>query len=304
MAGGGSKLAIYGAIGANLAIAVMKFVATFFTGSSAMLSEGIHSLVDSGNGILLLYGLKRSKRPADKKHPFGYGKEAYFWSFVVALFIFALGGGIAIYEGIHHILEPNHVDDPTWNYAVLLSAIVFESISFAIAYKAFKTANETSFIRRIRDSKDATTFAVVIEDTAALAGLVIALIGVFLGQYTGAPYWDGLASIVIGLMLCGVAVFLAVETKALLVGEGASAEDLKKLNEILAKMESIKQVRNIRTMHMGPTDVLLAMELAFDPSVNSEYIVAQVKILETEISNQLPHFDRVYIEATSKLESL
>lgn len=299
-----SKIALYGAIGANLAIAAMKFFAAAMTGSSAMLSEGIHSVVDSGNGALLLYGLKRSKRVADEQHPFGYGKEAYFWSFVVAILIFALGGGIALYEGIIHLLDPHPIIDPTWNYVVLSGAIVFESISFALAYKAFKSANKTNFIRRIRDSKDATTFAVMIEDTAALLGLLIAFAGVFLGQVTGEHYWDGLASVLIGLMLFGVAVFLAVETKALLVGESASPEDLAKLHSILKDDLTIRQIKSISSMHLGPDDVLLAMELSFDPNFSSDELVKEISKLEAIIKRELPHFDRVFIEASSQNPSL
>jgi cation diffusion facilitator family transporter len=212
---GGSNLAIYGAIGANSLIAISKFTASFFTGSSAMLAEGIHSLVDTGNGLLLLLGIKRSQQEPDDLHPFGYGKEVYFWSFVVSILIFALGGGFAIYEGIHALQDPQVIEDPTWNYVVLGAAIAFESVALYLALKTFNKsrAKNTNLIRSIVKSKDAATFAVIIEDTAAVAGLLVALLGIFLSQELNNPYMDGAASIVIGTILLAVATFLARESK-------------------------------------------------------------------------------------------
>lgn len=298
MASQGSKIAIYGAIGANLMIAALKFVAAAFTGSSAMISEGIHSMVDSGNGVLLLYGIRRSTIPPDKRHPFGYGKEAYFWSFMVAVLIFALGGGIALYEGILHILEPHPTSDHTWNYIVLGGAIVFESISFYLAYRAFREANEGAVVRSIRESKDAATFAVMIEDTAALAGLLIAFAGVILGDITGNPYFDGSASVAIGLLLFGVAVFLAKETKGLLLGESASEKDMRILDKILSSSAFVKNYRNVNTMHVGPQNVLLALEAEFPDDCSAGQITAEINRLEELMRQQLPHFNRVYIEAS------
>ena len=187
---GNSKIAIYGAIGANTLIAIGKFMAAFFTGSSAMLAEGIHSLVDTGNGLLLLLGIKRSKQEPDEMHPFGYGKEVYFWSFVVSILIFALGGGFAIYEGIHALQDPKIIEDPTWNYAVLFAALIFEGTALFLALKAFNKSRAASgnLIKNIVQSKDAATFAVIIEDAAAVIGLSIALIGVFLSQQLQNPY--------------------------------------------------------------------------------------------------------------------
>ena len=213
---GSSNRAIYGAIIANTAIAISKFFAAFFTGSSAMFSEGIHSLVDTGNGFLLLIGVRKSKKPADIKHPFGYGKEIFFWSFIVALLIFALGGGIAIYEGIKHIKHPQSLSNVGWNYLILILAMIFEGAALRIALQEFNTTRYAkSFFKALKDSKDSATVAVVIEDTAALLGLLIAFLSVLLGQLTGWVYFDGLGSILIGVLLVSVSLFFAVECKAL-----------------------------------------------------------------------------------------
>src|SRR4030095_15751447 len=221
-----SKVAVFAAIAGNLAIAATKLVAAFFSGSSAMLSEGIHSIVDTGNGLLLLVGLRKSRKPADSRHPFGHGKELYFWPLVVAIMIFALGGGMSVYEGVTHLMHPTHAD-PTWNYVVLGIAFVFESISSVFAFKAFRgELKGQSPLAAIRASKDPTSFTVLFEDTAALLGLVVAFLGIFLGSVLHNPYFDGIASIVIGLILAVVAGFLAYETKGLLIGEGVNPETL------------------------------------------------------------------------------
>jgi cation diffusion facilitator family transporter len=300
MSAGGSKVAIYAAIGANLAIATMKFVAAFFTGSAAMLSEGIHSAIDTANGLLLLYGIKRSKKEPDAKHPFGYGKEVYFWSFIVAIFIFALGGGLAIYEGIDHLRHPIHNLADTgidyWNYGVLIGAIVFESFSFWMAYREFRKAYPTGFFSAISKSKDAATFAVMVEDTAALAGLVIALMGVTLADVTHNPVFDGAASIAIGLLLSAVALFLARETKGLLVGESAVPEEIDTVNQILSDYGQIKHYGNLRSMHLGPDNVLLAVDINFWDSTTAGEIEELVKEIEARIVAIHPHFKQIYLE--------
>ena len=228
-----STKAIYAAIGANFAVS--KFTAAAFTGSSAMISEGIHSLVDSENGGLLLLGLSRSQRAADTAHPFGYGKELYFWTLIVAILIFAVGGGISAYEGLLHILDPEPVESPVWNYSVLGLAVLFEGYSLYIAFKAFQSAKgDKDFWHSIRTSKGPTTFTVLFEDSAAMLGLLVALLGVYLAHNFNNPYFDGAASIGIGIILAAVAVFLAYETKGLLVGEGADPEmlgDIRRLAE-------------------------------------------------------------------------
>jgi cation diffusion facilitator family transporter len=220
-----SKKVIFAAIGGNLAIAVMKFVAAAFNGSSAMLSEGIHSLVDPGNGLLPLLGFRLSRQPADASHPFGYGKDLYFWMLIVAVLIFAVGGGMSMYEGISHLFHPNPLTNPLWNYVVLGSAIVFEGFVWVIAFKAFRAVQGgQSLWQAVRTSKDPTTFAVLFEDTAALLGLLVALLGVYFGHQFDNPYLDGTASIVIGLILAVVAMLLAYESKGLLVGESADTQ--------------------------------------------------------------------------------
>jgi cation diffusion facilitator family transporter len=222
-----SQLAIYGAIAANLAIATTKFVVAGITGSSAMLSEGIHSSVDTFNGILLLVGIRLSRRPATPEHPFGHGKELYFWSLIVAVLIFGLGGGVSFYEGVQHIRHPQPLRDPTWNYVVLAAAAVFESLSFVIALRQFrKQTGKVPFWQAARLSKDPTTTTVLAEDAAALAGLAIAAAGIALSHRLDMPALDGAASVAIGLLLAGVATLLTWQSRGLLIGEGIRPERL------------------------------------------------------------------------------
>ena len=297
MAASGSKLAIYGAIAANLAIAVAKFIASFITGSAAMLSEGIHSMVDSTNGMLLLYGIKKSKTPADLKHPFGYGKEIYFWSFVVALLIFALGGGIAIYEGVLHILKPEPVDNVTVNYIVLGLAIVFEGASLIVALKQFSgRVTLRGLLKRIRKSKDAAGFAIIIEDLGAMVGLVVALLGVFIGDYFNYPYADGAASVIIGLILTGMAVILATETKGLLLGESLRKSEIDQIEEIFVKHPGILKHGPIKSIHFGPESVLVGIDVEFDDKYSVDELQDEVVNIESEILAKLPHVDKVYLE--------
>src|SRR6478735_11011174 len=217
-----SKFPIYSALGANLAIAITKFIAAGYTGSSAMLSEGIHSVVDTLNEILLLYGIKRSQKPADAKRPFGYGKELYFWAFMVSVMIFGIGGGISFYEGVNHLLHPEPIENPKWNYLVLGFAFVFDGFSFITARREFKRQRgDTGFWKAVRHSKDPSTFVVLFEDAADLVGLTLAFLGVFLGEYFHNPHLDGLASILIGCVLTAVSVVLAPDSRSLLMGETA-----------------------------------------------------------------------------------
>lgn len=295
---GSSKVAIYGAIAANSAIAVSKFIAAFFTGSSAMLSEGIHSLVDTGNGVLLLVGIKLSKKPPDTKHPFGYGNEIFFWSFVVAIMIFALGGGIAIYEGIAHILHPRQLENVQWNYVVLILAMVFEGAALRIALKQFKTTRRgRPFFKALRESKDSTTIAVVVEDTAALLGLLIALASVFLGQITGWVYFDGIGSVLIGVLLVGVSFFFAVECKALLVGEGLGADNLDRISSILEADPRVADHRRPLSLYFGPEEVLVNLDVHFVDDLSSDEIEETVDRIEAKIKSAVPRVNRIYIEA-------
>ncbi|HET8809444.1 MAG TPA: cation diffusion facilitator family transporter [Flavobacteriaceae bacterium] len=296
MAAGGSNLAIYGAIGANILIATAKFIGAAITGSSAMMAEGIHSLVDTGNGFLLLLGIKRSKRKPDKLHPFGYGKEVYFWSFVVSMLIFAVGGGFAIYEGIHALQAPSIAEDPTINYVVLTAAVAFEGTALFIALRTFNKARTGSknIFKNIIKSKDAATFAVIIEDSAALLGLLIALIGTFLSQQLQNPYMDGCASILIGVVLLLVAIFLARESKGLLLGESADDVILTGIDEILRNNEKVQTWNLPQTMHFGPDNILLTMEIdLIDEMDHTEAEKILVK-LRADIQEKYPKVNQIY----------
>lgn len=295
---GSSKIAIYGAIAANSAIAVSKFVAAFFTGSSAMLSEGIHSLVDTGNGILLLIGIRLSKKPPDQAHPFGYGNEIFFWSFIVAILIFALGGGIAIYEGVQHLLHPRQLANVQWNYLVLIMAMIFEGAALRVALREFKkTRRNRPFFQALRESKESTTIAVVVEDSAALIGLLIALLSVLLGQLTGWVYFDGIGSVLIGLLLVGVSFFFAVECKALLVGEGLGAANVEKIQMILEKEPRIARHHRPLSLYFGPNEVLVNLDVHFVDGLSSDEIEETVDRVEKRIKGAVPKVNRIYIEA-------
>lgn len=295
-----SKTAVFAAIAGNVAIAVTKLIAAAFTGSSAMLSEGIHSLVDTGNGGLLLLGMRMSRKPADANHPFGHGKELYFWSLVVAILIFALGGGMSVYEGVTHLTHPPQAHDPTWNYVVLGLAIVFEGVSFCFAFKAFRSEKGAQGIfETIRASKDPTTFTVLFEDTAAMLGLVVAFLGIFLGHQLNNPYLDGVASIIIGAILAVVAGFLAYESKGLLIGEGVDAKTLESIRAIAAGDTAVKEVKKSLTMHFGPHEVLLALEIRFKKQLTAAKIAAAIDRLEMKIRARHPEVKHIFIEAKS-----
>jgi cation diffusion facilitator family transporter len=297
-----SKTAVIAAVAGNLAIAVTKLTAAFFSGSSAMLSEGIHSVVDTGNGCLLLVGLRKSQKPADARHPFGHGKELYFWPLIVAIMIFALGGGMSIYEGIIHLQHP-HMSDPTWNYVVLGIAFFFEGISSYFAFKAFrKELRGRGALAAIRASKDPTAFTVLFEDSAALLGLIVAFLGIFLGHLLGNPYFDGAASMGIGLILASVAVFLAYETKGLLIGEGVDPETLAQVRAIVSADVAVDELKESLTMHFGPAHVLLTLDIRFKKELSAEQITKAVTRLEGSIQSQYPYIKHIFIEAKSLSE--
>jgi cation diffusion facilitator family transporter len=268
-----------------------------------MLSEGIHSLVDTGNGWLMLLGFRQSQKPPDADHPFGHGKELYFWSLVVAILIFALGGGMSVYEGVTHLSHPQ-VHHSIWNYLVLGFAIVFESLSLYFAYRAFrKEMSGQGVFETIRSSKDPTTFTVLFEDTAALLGLLVAFVGIFLGHQLNNPYLDGVASIVIGLILAVVAAFLAYESKGLLIGEGVDPVVLASIRSIAAADPAVAEVRKSLTMHFSPDDVLLTLDLGFKKHLTAEKIAAAVNRLEKQIRDQHPEIKHIFIEAKSLYEA-
>jgi cation diffusion facilitator family transporter len=259
-----SRLVIYAALAGNLAIALTKLVAFLLTGSSAMLTEAIHSTVDTGNQGLLLLGLARAAKPPSDTHPFGYGMELYFWSFVVALMIFALGGAVSIYQGIHKILEPEPIDRAWINFLVIGLAMLFEGGSFVIAWREFKTVRrDIPFFRALKGSKDPSIFAVLLEDGAALAGLAIAALGVAGTSLLDLPWADGAASVAIGVLLVLVAVFLANETRSLLTGEAASPRIVEAVRGMLAADPRVDSVAEVLSMHLGPQEILLGVTLDF-----------------------------------------
>jgi len=307
-----SKKAIYAAIIGNLAIAVTKFIGAAISGSSAMLSEGIHSLVDTGNGGLLLLGIRRSQRPPDESHPYGYGKSLYFYTLIVAVLIFGLGGGISIYEGLLHTLEPGHIGPSgttifgvtisglTLNTVVLSAAILFEGAAFRTALQAFnKQRGDRGHLEAIRSSKDPTTFTVLFEDSAAMAGLVVALVGVHLANALHMPVLDGIASIAIGLILCGVASFLVWESKKLLIGEAADKDIRRSIRDIASGDAAVNDVVRTLTMQMGPHTLVLNMELKFDESLHAEEVEKAVDRMEKAIRAKHPEVKYIFVEAES-----
>ncbi len=295
---GNSKIAIYGALAANIGIATVKFIAASVTGSSAMISEGIHSTVDSGNSLLLLLGMKRSQRPPDRGHPFGHGKEIYFWSLIVAILVFSLGGGMSVYEGITHIQHPVELRDPFWNYIVLGASILFEGTSLMYAVREFnKTRGKFGFFRELSMSKDPGLFAVIYEESAAIIGLLIALLGIFLGHYFENPMFDALASMLIGVVLIAVAITMVKESKGLLVGESASAEIVKGIYDIVNEDKRVETLYFPLTMHLAPNEILLALDVEFQKDMTVEELFDSVNNLEDRIKKAFPNVKKIYIEA-------
>jgi cation diffusion facilitator family transporter len=299
-----SRRAVIAAIVGNAAIAVIKFTAGTMTGSSAMISEGIHSLVDTGNGGLLFHGLRRGARPADDHHPFGHGMEVYFWSLIVAVSIFGIGGGMSIYEGMIHIRHPSPLGSPTINYIVLALSMVFESISFSVAWKAFRTTKGSrGTLAAIHHGKDPSMFAVLFEDSAALLGLVVAFFGVLLSHQLDAPVLDGLASIVIGLILVCAAGWLAYESKSLLMGEAADPQLVADVREIALADPAVTGLGVVLTMHLGPDEVLLNIEVQFTPGLPAEDIHTAVHRIEERINERYPEVTRIFVEVEALLAS-
>jgi cation diffusion facilitator family transporter len=305
MAGHQNKKVIYAALAGNTAIAITKIAAAIYTGSSAMFSESIHSMVDTGNQILLLYGLRRAGRPADERHPFGYGRELYFWAFVVAILIFAVGAGVSIYEGIHKVQHPATITNVGINYAVLSFAMIFEGGAWWVAFRAFETTRgKRSLIAAIRDSKDPSIFTVLLEDTAAMLGLLIAFLGIALGQWLEIPELDGLASIAIGCILAGAAMLLAQETKGLLIGEGADPKIVGEISRVLSAHSAIDRVNEILSMHQGPNDILVNVSVEFRDGLEIGEVERHTAAIEREIKARIPGARRVFIEAQSTADHL
>jgi len=294
----GSKRVVYAALAGNLTIAATKFVAAVLTGSSAMWSEGIHSLVDSGNQALLLYGMRRAARPPDARFPFGYGKEVYFWSFVVALLVFATGAGLSLYEGVRHLQQPAEIVNPAVNYVVLAAALVLEGAPWLAAYRQFnRMRGERGVVEGVQRVKDPTVIAVLFEDSAAIAGLLVAFAGVALYQATGNAMFDAAASIVIGLILGATAAWLAFETKGLLIGESANREVVAEIRRLAERYPEVERVNEVLTMHMGPEYILanISLDIACDvPRTRAHAIMDE---LDARIKAADRRVKRVFIES-------
>ena len=301
MAHSNSKTAVYAALAGNAAVAATKFGAAWWTGSSAMLSEAIHSVVDTGNQLLLLHGMRRAARPATPEHPFGHGLELYFWTFVVAILIFGLGAGVSIFQGIDKIRQPHPIEDGAVNYVVLGLSLLFEGATWWIAFGAFRReAKKDGLLAAVRRSKDPTVFTVLLEDSAAVAGLVLALISLVLAEALGLPVLDGVASVLIGLLLAGTAAFLARESKGLLIGEAVSPAIRRSLRAMASETPGVTGVNEVLTMHFGPLDVLAALSLDFDDEMHAAAVEQTVSRLEQGIRRAHPEIRRIFVEVQSR----
>jgi cation diffusion facilitator family transporter len=299
-ASGGSHVVVI-ALLANLAIAIFKFIAAFITGSSAMFAEAGHSLADTINQIFLLIDLRKSARPPDERHPFGYGPETYFWAFMVAISIFSMGAAFSLHEGIEKIWHRHDASaalhDPRWAYAVLIVSILLESYSFSTAMKEFKHVRAGRGIRRtLAEARDPTVLTVLFEDLAALLGLFVALAGIFVTDWTHNPMFDGIASIVVGILLGAVAIFLGTDTKSLLIGRGVSKEEDDKIREIVSANKDVVGVIHLRTLYMGPREVIAAIKVRFLRSLETRILEVRINEIEASLRQALPHLRRIYIE--------
>lgn len=297
----GSKKVIYAALAGNLLVTITKFIAASITGSSAMLSEGIHSAVDTGNQGLLLYGLRQSSKPADEEFPFGHGKEIYFWSFIVAILIFAMGSGVSIYEGILHINHPEPISDPSVNYLVLVLALIFEGAAWYFAFKEFsRSKGKWGYLEAVKKGKDPSLFMVLFEDSAAMLGLLVAFLGIAVSQWTGDAFYDGAASVVIGFILAGTAVWLAIETKSLLIGESAEHEVVSDIRKIVQAHASVEYINEVLTLHMGPDFILVTISVDFADDCVVGAIETTIAEMDAQIKAAQPMVKRVFVEAEAR----
>lgn len=305
---GDSKKVVYAAMAGNGLIAVSKFAAGIFTGSAAMISEAVHSVADTANQGLLLFGMRRANRRPTKLHPLGYAPESYFWPFMVAIVIFLLGGVFAVYEGVHGFMlgAEGHTEqgNPIWNYVVLGGAIVFEGSVFIIALKEFwKLKGERKAVEVFLKTKDPTIPVVLMEDSAALLGLLIALLAVGLSQATGWYGWDALGSLLIGVLLCAVSYLLARETHSLLLGESASLEVRQRIVDLVEADADVEEVTQLISMHRGPEDVILALKVHFLQSLEVDALEESIDRIEVVIREELPEMKRIFIEPDSHYDS-
>lgn len=296
-----SKLPVYAAMAANIAIAATKFIVAGITGSAAMLSEAVHSAVDTLNGALLLMGLRLSQRPASEEHPFGHGKELYFWSLIVAVLVLGLGGGISIYQGLLHILHPAQIKDVFWNYAVLAAAFLFEGASFLFSLRQFRRQlHGRPFWQALHTSKDPTNYMVLAEDAAALCGLAIAALGILLSSTLAIPALDGAASVLIGLLLAGVALLLIRESRGLLIGEGLRPESARTIRAMALAHPEVRSTGAVLSMYIGPDNALVAMELNFVHDIGTDQAAAIIAAIEQQVRERFPMVHRVFIEVESR----
>lgn len=297
-----NRSSIYSALIANLLIAVVKFIAGAYTNSSSMISEGIHSVVDTINEILLLYGLKRSQKPPDKLRPFGYGKELYFWSFIVSILIFGLGGGLSIYQGILHILHPEPAGNPKWNYIVLIFSVIFEGTSLIIAIRGFNhSRGEVPFWKAVVKSKDPTSFLVLFEDGAAVMGLTIVFILMQLNHAYHIPELDGVASVLVGLILVGVSLILARESRSLLMGEGISPETQKKIIDLAEGDETVVKVVNVLSTYQSPNEIMLMLIINFKDDLDTIEITNAIDRIRESIKKEYSHVEFLIIQPQTYL---
>jgi cation diffusion facilitator family transporter len=292
-----SKVPVYAALAANVAIAATKFIVAGLTGSAAMLSEAVHSTVDTLNSVLLLMGLTLSQRPASEEHPFGHGKELFFWSLIVAVLIFALGGGVSVYEGVQHLLHPRPIERPLWSFIVLGSAALFEGASFIVSLRHFRQRlNGRPFWQALHSSKDPSNYTVLAEDGAALCGVVVAALGIGLSVVLRSPLFDALASVLIGLLLAAVAVALIRESRGLLIGEGLRPETARAIRAFAREQPGVRTVGAVLSMYIGPDEVLVTMQLGFEKGTETDRAAAIVARLEKQVQERYPVIRKLFID--------
>lgn len=292
-----SKSFIYVSLAADLLIATSKFMVAAFTGSSSMIAEGIHSVIDSISQLLLLWGIKISNKPADKSRPFGYGRELYFWSFIVSLIIFIVGGCISFYEGLLRFRHPEIEGDAGWNYTILVIAFIFTSISMYSALKAFnKERGKTAFWRAVKQSKDPSTFITLLGDAGDVLGLFIAFLGIFLGRYFNDQHFDGAASMLIGLMLIVISLILVRESKSLLMGETTSRKTMRRIVAIVEADTSVVKVKKHLSMYLAPEEIILQLNAVFKDNLTTPQITDAIERIITHIKSEFPRIKQIFIE--------